>query len=55
MKHNEQSIILENINKFFKIQKQSSNTIFETFANLKNRRSAKNFLALNKINRYQER
>lgn len=50
MEHNEQSVILENIHKFFKIQKQSSNTIFETFFNLKNRRSAKNFLALNKIN-----
>jgi len=43
-------IILENVQKVFKIQDQTSNTIFETYINFKNRRLAKNFLALNKIN-----
>lgn len=52
MEQNKQSsvIILENIQKVFKIQEQTSNTIFETFINFKNRKTAKNFLALNEIN-----
>jgi len=52
MEQNKQSsvIILKNIQKVFKIQKQTSNTIFETFINFKNRNTGKNFLALNEIN-----
>lgn len=51
MEQNMQSsaIVLENIQKFFKIQNQTSNTIFETFINFKNRKSTKTFQALNKI------
>jgi ABC-type polysaccharide/polyol phosphate transport system ATPase subunit len=50
MEQNNRSMIsLLNISKIFKIQAQTSNTVFETFANLQNKKSAKKFHALDNI------